>query len=170
MTPLDVGKDDIKALADDVLRELVAHLSTAQLRRDGQPVSGVRAGGRQEAKDGGIDVEVSGGVGGFLPRSVIGFQVKKDDYIPSRVAGEMCPKGELRPSIQALAAQRGAYIIVSGAADISALARQERLGAIGGSWRPQYRHWSGLAEAREQSHGARASIGGKTCGRTGPAL
>jgi len=71
MTPLDIAKDDIKALADDVLRELVAHLAAAQLRRQGRPVSGVRAGGRQEAKDGGIDVEVSGGSEGFLTTSRI---------------------------------------------------------------------------------------------------
>lgn len=130
MTPLDIGKDDIKALADDVLRELVAQLSAAQLRRLGRPVSGVRAGGRQEAKDGGIDVEVSGGSEGFLPRPIIGFQVKKDDYPPARIPDEMCPNGELRPSIRALGAQGSAYIIVSGAADLSALARKKRLAAM----------------------------------------
>ena len=130
MTPLDIGKDDIKALADDVLRELVAQLSAAQLRRQGRPVSGVRAGGRQEAKDGGIDVEVSGGAEGFLPRPLIGFQVKKDDYPPARIPEEMCPNGDVRPSLRALAAQGGAYIIASGAADLSALARKKRLAAM----------------------------------------
>lgn len=130
MTPLDIGKDDIKALADDVLRELVAQLSAAQLRRQGRPVSGVRAGGRQEAKDGGIDVEVSGGAEGFLPRPLIGFQVKKDDYPPARIPEEMCPNGEVRPSLRALADQGGAYIIASGAADLSALARKKRLAAM----------------------------------------
>ncbi|CAN5136504.1 hypothetical protein BH09PSE3_BH09PSE3_15340 [soil metagenome] len=56
---LDVTPDDILALRDDELRELVARLCTAELGAQSLPSAAKTAGGHQDAKDGGIDVRVA---------------------------------------------------------------------------------------------------------------
>src|SRR3954451_12419962 len=114
---LEVTSEDIAALADDDLRSLVGQLCEAELRTRQFSTSAVTWGGNQNAADGGIDVRLSlppdKQTGGFLPRTRIGFQVKKTDFTPAMIAPEMRPSGVLRPSIAALALQNGAYIIVS---------------------------------------------------------
>jgi hypothetical protein len=115
---LEITGDDIAALGDDDLRALVALLCEAEMRKRALPSTAVTWGGAQEAADGGVDVRVSLAAGtvidGFVPRPACGFQVKKADMPASDIAGEMRPKGAIRPSIQDLADQNGAYIIVSG--------------------------------------------------------
>ena len=122
----DIAPEHIFALDDEGLRLLIARLCKADLRRRGLPVSAVLYGGNQIAADGGIDVRVElppdTEISGFIPRPATGFQAKADDMPASEIAKEMCPpktkrgkgaKAPLRPSICALAAAGGAYVIVS---------------------------------------------------------
>jgi hypothetical protein len=116
MSFFEVTKEDIGALGDGDVRELVARLAERHLVINGHPRSAVTAGGHQDAPDGGIDVRVtlaSGTVTGFVPRAQTGFQVKATGMRAAEIRNEMRPSGALRPSIQALAAAGGAYVIVA---------------------------------------------------------
>lgn len=112
-----VTSSDIKQLNDEQSRELVARLCKAECRLFGASESCVEWGGDQRANDGGIDVHVAIGTGkkfaGFLPRNVIGFQVKAETFSASKISKEMKPKGIFRNSIVSLADLSGAYIIAS---------------------------------------------------------
>lgn len=120
---LEVTGADITNLGDADLRTLVARLALAELRKQGCPLSAVTAGGNQDAADGGLDVRVQCPAPianpDFVPRSCTGFQVKKPDMPAGAIEGEMRPKpkggvdGKLRQVICELAAESGAYIIVS---------------------------------------------------------
>lgn len=114
----EITPDDIALLNDEQLRAVVARLSETELRERGQSPAHVTWGGNQNAPDGGIDVRVALPAGaatdGYIPRAATGFQVKQQDMPPSEIDDEMRPKGIIRPSIQDLADQSGAYIIVSG--------------------------------------------------------
>src|SRR5580700_3338998 len=114
---LDITSDDIALLNDEQLRTVVGRLCEAELRKRGYSASYVTWGGNQNAADGGIDVRVALPPGlvtnGFVPRQVTGFQVKQQDMPASEISDEMRPKGVIRASIQGLADQSGAYIIVS---------------------------------------------------------
>jgi hypothetical protein len=74
-------------------------------------------GGHQNAGDGGIDVRValSAGVAisGYVPKAATVFQVKAQKMPRGAILKEMAPKGRVRLSIAELAANGGAYIIVS---------------------------------------------------------
>lgn len=113
----EVTGADIQALNDVDLRTLVTRLALAELNSRDLPVSGVTAGGHQNAADGGLDVRVEVPVpmtrADFVPRSPTGFQVKKPDMPPGAIVQEMRPGGTLRSVIGELAAAGGAYIIVS---------------------------------------------------------
>ncbi|MBT1158462.1 hypothetical protein J1C56_22955 [Aminobacter anthyllidis] len=113
----EITGDDVALLNDGDLRSLVALLCEAELRRRGLPASAVTWGGNQTAADGGLDVRVSLPAGtpidGFVPRAATGFQVKKPDMPRGEILAEMRLAGTVRPVIQELAAQAGAYIIVS---------------------------------------------------------
>jgi hypothetical protein len=122
----DITPEHILALDDEGLRLLIARLCKADLRRRCLPVSAVLYGGNQIAADGGIDVRVElpadTEISGFIPRPATGFQAKADDMPASEITKEMRPakttrvkgtKAPLRPSICALAAAGGAYVIVS---------------------------------------------------------
>ena len=120
---LEVTGADITNLGDADLRTLVARLALAELRKQGCPLSAVTAGGNQDAADGGLDVRVQCSMPiaspDFVPRSFTGFQVKKPDMPAGAIESEMRPKpkgggnGNLRQVIRELAAEAGAYIIVS---------------------------------------------------------
>ncbi|NCA71763.1 MAG: hypothetical protein EOM91_17130, partial [Sphingobacteriia bacterium] len=122
----DVSPDQIAALDDKGLRLLIASLCEADLRRRGFPTSAVLYGGNQIAPDGGIDVRIKlpadTQIDGFIPRPATGFQAKADDMPASEIAKEMRPEVKdadgtklrrLRQSIRALAAEGGAYLIIS---------------------------------------------------------
>lgn len=113
----EITGDDIALLDDKKLREVVARLCEAELRRRCLSPAYVTWGGNQNAAGGGIDVRVAlpadTVIDGFIPRAATGFQVKQEDMPPSKIAEEMRPQDFLRPSIQALADQAGAYIVVS---------------------------------------------------------
>lgn len=108
----EITPDDIANLNDKDLRSLVGLLCEAELRKRGLPAAAVTWGGDQDAADRGIDVRVSlaadTAIEGFIPRPVVGFQVKKPDLAPAAIGLEMRPGGLLRPSIRKLAEQSGA--------------------------------------------------------------
>jgi hypothetical protein len=113
----DITPDDINELNDSDLRELVGRLCEAELVSCGRSAAAVTWGGNQTAADGGLDVRVAlprgESIEGFIPRLSTGFQVKKPDMPRGAILGEMRPEGEIRPVIQELAKEAGAYIIVS---------------------------------------------------------
>jgi hypothetical protein len=114
---LEITGDDIALLSDADLRTLVGRLCAAELSKNGLSTASVTYGGDQNAADGGLDVRVSlpagSGTHSFVPRPHTGFQVKRSDMPRTKIRAEMRPKGKLRPVIRELAAQNGAYIIVS---------------------------------------------------------
>jgi hypothetical protein len=109
----EITPEDIAHLNDENLRAVVARLCEAELRGRGLSASHVTWGGDQNAKDGGIDVRVALPTGtaidGFVPRAATGFQAKAQDMPRTEILDEMRPTGILRPSIQELADQSGAY-------------------------------------------------------------
>lgn len=112
----EVTGTDIASLTDADLRTLVARLAIAELRGQNCPLSSVTAGGDQDAADGGIDVRVAAPAlpaPDFVLRQSTGYQVKKPDMPPATIAEEMRPNGKLREAIADLAAEAGAYVIVS---------------------------------------------------------
>ena len=134
MVVFDITANHIEQLGDEALRELVARLCEAEVRLHGQSPLGVTWGGHQNSPDGGIDVRVSlyhtlPGTSN-LPRARIGFQVKAENMPRSAVLAEMSPDRVLRTSIRALAAQSGAYIIVSSRSSLSDLSLQNRKAAM----------------------------------------
>ena len=133
-TLLEIVGDDIALLDDDDLRELIGLLCEADYRLVGLPTSGIRWGGHQDAKDGGIDVFVCDTVtppeNSFVRRSITGFQVKKTDIIPSQIRQEMRPNGVIRPSIKDLIKKKGAYVIVSSNASVTNTALRNRIDAM----------------------------------------
>ena len=113
----DITPDDIALLNDTDLRNLVGRLSEAELRSRGLSAACVTWGGDQNAADDGVDVHVDLPAGtqidGFVPRAGTVFQAKKMDLEPADIKEEMRPKGVIRPVIQELANQGGAYIIAT---------------------------------------------------------
>ena len=85
----EVTGEEIQQLDDTELRTLVARLAVAELLSFGQPISGVTAGGHQNAPDGGLDVRVElptvGFSGDFVPRAPTGYQVKKSDMAAAKI-------------------------------------------------------------------------------------
>ncbi len=122
---------DISDLNDADLRELVGRLCEAELiQQDIQPVC-VSWGGAQEAPDGGLDVSVRNAPEltnpGFVPKPNTGFQVKKNSMPEKACSKEMVKGGKVKSVIADLAAQKGAYIIVSGADSCSEAMHERRL-------------------------------------------
>ncbi|HAD04307.1 MAG TPA: hypothetical protein DCF93_06640, partial [Desulfuromonas sp.] len=130
----DITPDDINQLNDIDLRELVGRLCEAELASRGLSPSSVTWGGNQTAADGGLDVRVSLPAGefieGFVPRSSTGFQVKKPDMPRAEIIAEMRPAGMIRPVIQELADETGAYVIVSSTGSTADSALRNRQDAL----------------------------------------
>jgi hypothetical protein len=130
----EIEATDISSLDDGELRELVARLCEAELIHQGIQPSSVTWGGAQEAADGGLDVRIRSAVGisipNFVPRENTGFQVKKHSMGKSACLKEMKEDGQPKAILEDLAAQKGAYIIVSGKDDCSDKMLSERLGGM----------------------------------------
>jgi len=130
----DITADDINQLNDTDLRELVGRLCEAELACRGLSPSAVTWGGSQTAPDGGLDVRVALPAGvpieGFVPRSSTGFQVKKPDMPRSQIIDEMRPNGAIRPVIQELADEAGAYVIISSTGSTTERALRNRQNAL----------------------------------------
>lgn len=125
---------DIKALNDEQARALIARLCRAEIRKHGGSESAVTWGGDQRAKDGGVDVRVEInpplGISGYLPNDNTAFQVKAEAFPPSKISGEMAPKGVLRQAIRDLAMTKGSYVIAATRDDTSESALDLRLNAM----------------------------------------
>lgn len=134
----EVSGDEIQRLDDVELRTLVARLAIAELNAKGHPISGVTAGGDQNAADGGLDVRVelqgASYAGDFIPRVPFGIQVKKPDMGPAAIAGEMKPNGTLRAVLGELADSGGAYVIVSSQGSVADKPLQNRRNAMSGAY------------------------------------
>lgn len=130
----EITGDHIAELSDEDLRSLIGLLCEAELRRRGLPVAAATWSGNQTAKDAGLDVRVSlpkeTVIDGFVPRAATGFQVKQSDMPRNAIIDEMKPNNVLRPSIAALAQERGAYIIVSGRGSTADSALKNRRDAM----------------------------------------
>lgn len=130
----EITPQDIAQLDNRQLRTLVALLCEAELRNRGYSTAAVTWGGDQNAKDGGLDVRVNLSddkpIDGFIPRCSTGYQVKKQDMLPSAIFGEMRPRGELRAVIRELAGRSGAYIIVSSEGSTADIALTNRMRAM----------------------------------------
>lgn len=131
----EISGNDIALLDDGELRTLIGLLCEADYRQAGLPTTGIRWGGNQDAKDGGIDVFVdSAGVTppktSFIPRAITGFQVKKSDRSRSEILAEMRPKKVLRDVIKKLIKTKGAYIIISSGASTTEPALNDRISAM----------------------------------------
>ena len=122
MSPLgasmfEVTAEDIELLSDADLRAVTGRLCEEEIRKRGFATACVMWGGDQRAPDGGLDVSVelpaATQIGGWVPRPVTGFQVKKQEMPRGKILAEMRPFGALRPVIRELADRLGAYIIVS---------------------------------------------------------
>jgi hypothetical protein len=127
----DLEHTHIAKLTDEDLRKLVGKLCEVEARAVGQPVSTVTYGGDQRAADGGVDVSV-GLPERWVPRAKTEFQVKqeKKSFTASKITDEMKPEGVLRSFFAELAAESGAYVIVSGGDNPSKSALKERVAAM----------------------------------------
>src|SRR4030095_9074272 len=130
----DVTPDDITQLDDVDLRELVGRLCEAELLSRGFSPAAVTWGGNQTAADGGLDVRVAlprgVSIDGFVPRLSPGFQVKTPDMPRRAILDEMRPGGAIRPVIQDLADDAGAYVIVSSIGSTADSALRSRRNAL----------------------------------------
>lgn len=130
----DVTPADIALLNDVDLRELVGRLCEAEVAGRGISTAAVTWGGNQTAADGGLDVRVSLPVGtlidGYIPRFSTGFQVKTPDMARAAILAEMRPSGTIRPVIEELADERGAYVIVSSHGSTADIALRNRRKAL----------------------------------------
>lgn len=113
----NVEREDIQALTDTDLRDLVGILCIAELYESHESISGVTYGGSQDAADEGVDVRVAMSrtpqENSNIPKQSTIFQVKKPGMSSAKIVEEMRPGGFLRTSIGTLAENNGAYIIVS---------------------------------------------------------
>ena len=132
--PFEITGEHIAELSDSDLRSLIGLLCEADYRAAGLPTSGIRWGGHQDARDGGLDVVVEGEVippaNSFVPRKVTGFQVKKPDMPKAEILKEMKPKGVLREKIKSLINRKGSYVIVSSGSSVSDTAFDDRIEAM----------------------------------------
>ena len=130
----DVTPDDIAQLNDVDLRELVGRLCEAELSSRGLSTAAVTWGGNQTAADGGLDVRVAlqrdAAINGYIPRLSTGFQVKKPDMPRQAILDEMKPHGVIRPVIQELSKESGAYIIISSHGSTADIALRNRHNAL----------------------------------------
>lgn len=130
----DVSADDIALLNDIDLRELVGRLCEAELASRGLSTAAVTWGGNQTAADGGLDVRVALPkdtlAQGYVPRASTGFQVKTPDMARAAILTEMRPDGSIRPVIQDLASEDGAYVIVSSHGSVADTALSNRRTAM----------------------------------------
>ena len=133
-TLLEITGDDIALLNDTDLRTLIGLVCEADFRLAGLSTRGIIWGGHQDASDEGMDVTVRSDVeppkNSLVARKATGFQVKKPDMQPSRIANEMRPNGKLREEIRTLINEGGAYIIVNSSGSTTGKALQYRVDAM----------------------------------------
>lgn len=129
----EVTPEQVAALSDTDLRTLVGYLAEQEVRSQGHSAAAVTYGGHQNAKDGGIDVNIdldAATMKGYVPRARTGFQVKAEDMPRAAILKEMAPRSKLRDAIRELGEAKGAYIIVSSKGSLSNTALTERRNAM----------------------------------------
>lgn len=133
----EVTKEEICNLDDASLRELVGRLCNAEAEANGFGSTCVRYGGDQNACDGGVDVEVHFDISdsnprlcGNLKKGHTIIQVKKPSMPPAAIKREMSPSNSLRPIFSSLADEKGNYIIISSADDLTYSMREKRINAM----------------------------------------
>ena len=128
---LEVSKEQIKALKDYELRDLVVKLSEATLKKNNISNKVVLHGGNQDSKDGGVDVRVSASkvniVNDYIDNANTVIQVKVPNMTSGEIKKEMLTDGKLRKSIEDLSTLNGKYIIVSSGSDVSDMEYQKRI-------------------------------------------
>jgi hypothetical protein len=129
-----VSSKEIQSLNDEQARELVVRLVRAEAEKLSVVEPSTTWGGDQRAKDGGIDVRFASSAlptaSSYLPKECVGYQVKAEKFPPSKISGEMAPKGIFSASIKQLLQDNHAYIIVStkdSASDSSLTARISKM-------------------------------------------
>ncbi|HEY9117468.1 MAG TPA: hypothetical protein VIN11_06560, partial [Roseivirga sp.] len=134
MNLLEITGVDIANLNDTDLRSLVGRLCEADYLLADLSSGAIRYSGHQDAKDGGIDVNINHDHDppsrSYILRKKCGFQVKKPAMTPSDIKNEMAPNGVLRPVIRELINNKGAYIIVSSGSSVAETAYSNRIKAM----------------------------------------
>ncbi len=112
----------------------MGYLCEREVRAHGHSAAAVTWGGHQNASDGGIDVrvalEMGATISGYVPKAATGFQVKAQDMPKSAILTEMAPGSVVLSSIAELAANGGAYIIVSSQGSTSDRPLKQRKAAM----------------------------------------
>lgn len=129
---LDPTAEDVQGLDDGQLVDLVLQLCRREAQAMGLPATSVTQGGHSAAKDGGIDIRVTGTLtqAGDLLRLPLGVQVKAQKMPTGEIADEMSPGGVLRPSIAGLLKEGGVYLLASGREDLTDKRRLELVAAM----------------------------------------
>ena len=134
MSIFEITGKDIAELKDDELRDLIGLLCEEECRSLSLGTSGIRYGGHQDAKDGGVDIMVDSNFAppenSFVPRKVTAFQVKIPKMSKSKILLEMKPACNLRPEIMNLIRQKGAYIMVSSGDSVTESTYNKRVEAM----------------------------------------
>lgn len=134
MNNLELQKDDLQALSDDELEQLIGRLAEAEVSAQGASVGDVRFSGSITAPDGGVDVRVevekTPFTSGFIPRANTIFQAKKSTMPAGDVTAEMRSHGVLSEVIDQQAQLGGGYIIVSLNDDCTEPMMMNRLNAM----------------------------------------
>src|SRR5690606_795239 len=134
MSIFEITVTDIAELTHDQLRDLIGLLCEEECRSLSLGTSGIRYGGHQDAKDGGVDVMVDSDFtppsNSFVARKVTAFQVKKPKMPKKKILSEMKPGGILRPEIMNFIRQKGAYIMVSSGDSVTESTYNKRLEAM----------------------------------------
>lgn len=132
----DITGNDIFQLNDTDLRVLIGYLCEQDYRCVGLATIGVRAGGDQNAPDGGYDVVIDQS---FKPpkrspfhTSFVGIQVKTTNMTVSKIRAEMKPKGQIRSIFEKLAKKNGSYVIVSSKASTTESEHSKRINTMKG--------------------------------------
>lgn len=133
MSIFDITKGMVTGLADEVLRDLLDRLVTAEARARGIPLHSVIVGGNQTAPDGGIDASIGWNGApdphGWLPRRLTYFQAKAQIMRRGDIAREMKPKGATRDLFQDLVESGGAYVIFT-TDDVGTVAVADRIAVM----------------------------------------
>ncbi len=134
MAILEISKDDLLALSDVQLEQLIGRLAEAEIAACGAQVADVHFSGSITAPDGGVDIRVVISSdpfrSGFIARKNTVLQSKKHSMAAAAIRDEMRPKGVLSEAIGQLCDVGGSYVIVSLEDDCTDTMRIARLEAM----------------------------------------
>lgn len=113
---LSVTPEEIKALDEKSLTELLRQLLHVEAKAAGLPQFGIHVPGQVDAADQGEDGRIEWSDGpehtAFLPARLVQFQVKATDMGPAKCAGELLVKnGAIRERIRNVVEAGGIYVV-----------------------------------------------------------